>query len=223
MGITAHSIQLIEKALVHNPSIKSVIELGSQNLYTGNEVDPPFASTWYKARGIKYESIDMAGDNGAMRLDLSKPISLKKSFDLVTDFGTSEHVVRMQDYESVEFHSGYINSIYPKGEVKISDIETGFYNCMKNKHNLLAKGGICVSENPLTGSWPGHGYSYYTEEFYTELCRLMGYQLLEVGKDAAMGNTKDGWNVYCLYKKVTNSEFLSEAEFYDVKKFIFTK
>lgn len=218
MGITAYDIKLIEKAIEINTDIKTVCELGSQNLYLDNDPKPPFASTWYEARGIKYSCIDMAGDNGAIRFDLSHSIYIYnegfiREFDLVTDFGTAEHVVRVPEFQSVAFHDGHINSVYPKEQPTEQQISEGFYNCWANKHDLLRAGGLMINVNPKTGNWPGHGYTYLTRDFYKKLAELMEYEIILLDLHAAMGNTKSGWNVVCIIGKTTDKPFISFEEF----------
>lgn len=204
MGITLFSKFLIEKALTVNPNIKNVMEVGSQTDYTTNEIPPPFANKLYASLGIlDYTCIDLAGDNNALKLDLSNPL-LGKEYDLVTDFGTGEHIVQMKDYESVAFHDGHINSIYPKGEVTEENIRQGYYNGWLNKHNFCKIGGIIISENPMTGNWPLHCYSYIDSNFYHKLMKMIDYEIISVGIHAAMGNTKDGYNVFCVMKKLSD-------------------
>lgn len=215
MGITKFDVDLLSEVLRENPNITSVIELGSQNLYLNGEDKPPFASEWYINKGLKYSCIDLAGDNNAIQKDLSKELNLewqpgwKLKFDLVTDFGTSEHVVQMKSTTKVGFHDGYINSIYPDG---VENIDLGFYNCWLNKHNLLIEDGFMVNVNPKTGHWPGHGYNYYTEDFYKELCKVSGYEIVKLFEHAAMGNTIDGVNIVCVLRKIS-SVFPSFKEF----------
>lgn len=203
MGITLFSTTLLEKALSANPDIKTVMELGSQNLYIDNTIPPPFANIWYEERGIKYSCIDLAGDNGALKLDLANPI-MGMEYDLVTDYGTSEHFCQMKDYESVAFHDGHINSIYPKGEVTEENIRQGYYNGWLNKHNLLKIGGIMVSENPMAGNWPSHCYTWIDSNFYYKLMKMVDYEIISTGVHPALGNTKDGYNVFCVMKKLSD-------------------
>jgi hypothetical protein len=90
MGITSFSIELIEK---HKADSKNVCELGAQNLYDKDYgFNFPYADTYYKANGIEYTCIDLNGENGALKIDLEKPQKFTGVYDLVTDFGTSEHV-----------------------------------------------------------------------------------------------------------------------------------
>lgn len=207
MGITAFDIKILEKYIKEYKPV-NVIEFGSQNLYITSENTPPFSSAWYNEQGLYYKCIDLGGDNNADKKDLSKPISIGRQYDLVTDFGFSEHVVKMEDFTSVTY-GGNITSIYPKGEIKI---EEGYYNCWLNKHNLCKIGGLIISENPKTGNWPLHGYTYITQEFYKELAKIADYEILELGDHPAMGNDIDGWNIYCVLKK-TGDKFPSFEKF----------
>src|SRR5436190_16986560 len=93
MGVTSTSLKLIEKAFQITP-IKDVMELGSQNLY--DKEYPvgvqPYASEFYESKGIKYSCIDLNAENNALQIDLEKKVRIEQQFDLVTDFGTGEHV-----------------------------------------------------------------------------------------------------------------------------------
>ena len=182
MGITSFSTGLINRVLDNRNDIHAVIELGAQNLYDRDYPSgPPYADEFYTRRGLTYTCIDLSAENGAKVIDLSEPVAVSTQYDLVTDFGTSEHV-------------------------------KGIYNCWKTKHDLLRVGGVMISENPKVGNWPGHGYHYYTQDFYTALAEQAGYKIIEIGEHPAMGNVTDGWNIYCVMEKVEDKPFPSEAE-----------
>jgi len=72
-------------------------ELGNQSLrkdVLGIQVP---AKKFFTAMGMEHTSIDQNGKDGALPLDLCLPITrpdLLESFDLVTNFGTIEHVDR---------------------------------------------------------------------------------------------------------------------------------
>lgn len=183
MGITHFSVSLLDEVISSN-KIKTVCELGAQNLYI--QVGAPYANEYYERKGVEYFCIDVSKENGAMDYDLSKPLPIKKEFDLVTDFGTGEHVGRTKD---------------------------DLYQVLKNIHNLCKFQGIMIRENPKTGNWPGHGFHYMTKSFYKAFCKEQGYQLLKVGEHAAMGNTTDGWNVYAVMRKTDDKPFMSKAKF----------
>lgn len=210
MGITNFSISLLEKVIKEPRHVslqhyhpKSVIELGSQNLYTTNEANPPFADVWYKANGFtEYACIDLAGDNGAIKWDLSRPLPEFMDYDLVTDFGSSEHIVQMRGgWRKESFHDGHIHSIYPK---EIESIERGYYNCWLNKFNLCKMGGVIISENPKQKNWPEHGYTYVDFNTYWGLSRISGLYIVEIGEHPASGNAETGMNIWCIMKKVEN-------------------
>lgn len=210
MGITSFSVTLLEVA-IEAVRPQTVIELGSQNLYISNDPNPPFSSSWYKEKKFsEYDSIDLAGDNNSKQFDLSYPILINDKYDLVTDFGSSEHVVQMSGYTSVSFHDGYINSIYPSGE--IINIDMGYYNCWLNKFNLCKVGGAIVSENPKHGHWKNHGYSYIETGFYEKLISVSDLEIVKLGEHGAMGNWETGINVYSVLKK-TGEKFPTFEEF----------
>lgn len=192
MGITSFSIELLSKYITND--IKSVVELGAQNLYDksyGNRT--PYANEFYENLDIDYTCIDLNGENNALKIDLSQDHIVDGQFDLVTDFGTSEHVGTNGRHD--------INAIR---------------NCWATKHKLLKAGGLMINENPMTGNWPGHGFNYYTIEFYHRLADRQGYHILDIGVVAAMGNTTDGHNIYCVLKKIDVKPFMSVDEFVEL-------
>jgi hypothetical protein len=176
MGVTTHSDKLVQK---HKGSSTTMLELGSQNTYFDCE-PMGVAKDYYTNQGFEHHSIDANGEYGSLAKDLSQLHDLG-TYDLVTDFGTSEHV-------------------------------PDFYMCWLNKHNACKVGGLIISENPKVDNWHGHGYHYLTKEFYIELAKATGYELVEVGEHPAMGNVTDGWNVYGVLRKV-NDNFISRGKF----------
>jgi hypothetical protein len=213
MGIVPSDALLIESVLKSNPHIRTVCELGSQNLYLEPSDKPPFASGWYEARGLEYTCIDLAGDNNAVRLDLSVPLAFPgpvAKAALVTDFGTSEHVVTTDGVHRVAFHDDHIHSIYPTKQPTRDQILTGYYNCWLNKYNLLEVNGIMISVTPKTGNWPAHGYVYLTTAFYECLvaqCRSL--EAVAIDETPALGNTVDGWNVRAVLRKISGDPFMN--------------
>jgi hypothetical protein len=185
MGITDFSLLILNKYINEQ---KTVLELGAQNLYVESYPSAPYADKYYTAKGLEYTCIDLNKENNAMELDLSIKQNLDK-FDIVTDFGTSEHV-------------GIDGKHDPKA----------FYNCWLNKHNACKIGGLIISENPKTGNWIGHGFNYVTENFYRQLAQSNGYEILEIGEHPAMNNITDGWNIYCVLRK-TQEKFMTLTNF----------
>lgn len=91
MGYTNKSFEIINKILSEN-EILSVIELGAQNNFNQPYLPAPYVSEWYIWSGIDYTAIDLNGENDSKKWDLSNPIKTNRKYDMVTDFGTSEHV-----------------------------------------------------------------------------------------------------------------------------------
>ncbi|KKN67207.1 hypothetical protein LCGC14_0463800 [marine sediment metagenome] len=190
MGLTKYSYDLLMK---YAKTGDQMLELGNQTIYFGDDYGKP-AKPMFEKMGFEHISIDLNGEDGAFKLDLGKKWKLWKklcdisilfppsNFDIVTDFGTSEHVKNI-------------------------------YNCWFNKYNFCKTGGYIISENPKTGNWKGHGHWYCTEEFYRNLAKAQGYEIIELGEHPAMGNTTDGWNIYCVLKKIKSSSFITKAQF----------
>jgi hypothetical protein len=176
MGLTTHSNNLVQK---HKGNAKTMLELGSQNTYFDSE-PTGIAKQYYQSQGFDHVSVDLNAEYGSIAKDLSQLHDLG-TYDLVTDFGTSEHV-------------------------------PDFYMCWLNKHKACKIGGLIISENPKVNNWHGHGYHYVTMEFYSEFAKLAGYEILEIGEHAAMGNVTDGWNVYAVLQK-TKARFPSREVF----------
>ena len=182
MGVTTHSNNLVQK---HKGNAKTMLELGSQNTYFDSQA-MGVAKPYYQSQGFEHVSVDLNAEYGSIAKDLSQLHDLGQ-FDLVTDFGTSEHV-------------------------------PDFYMCWLNKHKACKIGGLIISENPKVDNWHGHGYHYVTKDFYIELAKVAGYEIVELGEHAAMGNVTDGWNVYCVLRK-TSEQFPTGVEFYSLPHF----
>lgn len=199
-----------EIVLRHIEGVKSVLDMGSANDYTYGVEYPPFISEWYKSIGIyNYACIDLAGDNNALKYDVSHPVDIGEKFDMLVNAGFSEHVVQMDGYVTVAFHDGHINSIYPK---EVTDARLGFYYCWKNMFSFVINGGIMIHVNPKSGYWEGHGYTYLTREFYVEICKISDLEYLELYEHGACGNWETGINIVCVLKKTGNT-FPSFEEF----------
>lgn len=189
MGVTRFSLDLIEEIL-QKRKIESVMDLGAQNNFAQPHLPAPYMREWWETRNVKYDSIDLNGECGAYVLDLSLPL-VGMEHDLVMDFGTGEHI------------SDDRNS-YGTGKFSLQH----FYQFWLNKFNLCKVGGLILSENPKTGNWPGHGFNYLTQEFYTKLCFEANLKFMYSGEHPAMNNHIDGWNIYSLVEK-KQDEFIS--------------
>jgi len=158
------------------------------------------AKKYFKSIGFSHVSIDLNGNDGALKYDLGRldqGLDQFNSFDVVANFGTSEHV-------------------------------KNHYECFVNIHNFCKKGGIFIHAVPQTGFWYRHGacYRWYTPEFFENLCKLCNYNMIEAG---VYGSPKfDYVKTYCIAQKpiLTNncdgrSNFISKDEFKALEKFVF--
>lgn len=102
---------------------------------------------WFGADAI---CIDRNGRDNALPLDLSEPVyrQLHGRFDLVTDFGTLEHVVADQQ------------------------------QAFRNVHELTKPGGVMVHCLPDPETKPRHGVWAYTVEWFQELAKRCRYDVL---------------------------------------------
>lgn len=101
MGATGKSIEVINDIRVKfNP--RTVCDLGAQNNYDQPKLPAPYMSEWWKQKGVKeYMSIDLSGENESKVWNLSEPLKTTKTFDLVMDLGTLEHIK--------DFYQGLVN------------------------------------------------------------------------------------------------------------------
>lgn len=194
MGCTQYDIDLLTNMIeAYKP--KSVIELGAQNNYAQPNLPAPYMREWWEAKGILYRSIDLSGECGAITEDLSQPMNTvladyeDRPFDFVTDLGTSEHI-------GIDGKFSW----------------EAIYNCWKTKFDLCKVGGYIISENPQSGSWPNHGFNYYTFKFYTQLMNVADLTTPLMDRVPAMGNRIDGWNVMTVMHKV-GPRFLTLEQF----------
>lgn len=102
MGIGLMALEFFNRSI--NRTIGSIngmrmAELGDQKLWKIIRIKEDGGRVWakelFEAQGCHHYSIDIHGRNGSHPLDLSEPIEDEfwhRNFDIVTNFGTSEHV-----------------------------------------------------------------------------------------------------------------------------------
>lgn len=225
MGITAFGVSLIDKAIEilkkqNSNSPLSVLELGAQQMYDKSYPDgsSPFADEYYFSKGFTYyASVDIGSNHGKnninhdlsmpfeiepfRRLSLTLPVPFGKA-NLVTDFGTSEHVgvgtiVSMGEYTVGE------EKPYVTERIEITK-EQALYNCLVRKLIWCDKTGVIISENPHTGHWRNpedhpNCHHWFTPEFYPLLCEYIPkLNMIEHGTHFAMDNHIDGKEVYSI-------------------------
>jgi SAM-dependent methyltransferase len=150
MGIRDYNFKFMMEAIrAHRlkiPGLK-MCELGNQSLAVKG-IRQRVAKEYFEARGVKHVSIDLNGEDGALKLDLCKPITgHKNKYDIVTNCGTIEHVDNQ-------------------------------YEGFKNIHNLCRVGGLMVHALPVNYYWNGHGLFQYYKEFFDKIAPLCSYDIL---------------------------------------------
>lgn len=174
-----------------------MLELGNQFLYVWSKPFPwyedrflnntptiPVAKPFFEGMGFTHTSVDINGKDGALPLDLSTPVT-------IGDGSTFDYITDFGTSEHV----------------------SSLWQCLENLHRHARVGTQFFHVNPLTGNWPGHGFWYRDEEFYEAYAKLTGYELLELKRDFACGNSTDGWNIWARLKKVQDTEFPSAFKF----------
>jgi len=144
-------------------------------------------------KGVKeHISIDMNGKDGALRIDLSKPINKwNKYFKMVTNYGTSEHV-------------------------------SDQYNVFRNIHNLTGIGGVMINVVPIQGGWANHCDFHYTLDFFRDLSNRNEYNDILFEERIISGKRKsqpilDRTVVCSIMVKNKDKDFIGEDSFYDIK------
>lgn len=167
-----------------------MMELGDQQMMTFHDIpEGSAAKSWFERMGVQHTSVDINGDLGAIKLDLSVPIERPEwllAFDIVTDYGTSEHVGKSL---------------------------TALYNCRANVHRWCRAGGLMLFSNPKTGHWPDHGFHCFTEKHYHDLAAACGYDAIRVFEHPTCGNTTTGYQISAVLLKRENAPFVSESEY----------
>jgi hypothetical protein len=94
MGVTPLALDVIRRHVTLQGL--RMMELGSQEIMGVPGIpDGTSAKDYFTALGVKHVSVDFNGARGAVVADLGKPAECEAwqgSFDIVTDFGTTEHV-----------------------------------------------------------------------------------------------------------------------------------
>jgi hypothetical protein len=138
MGILAEPAQMVMGLMLGNGF--SVCELGDQYVtYVSPRVLAPH---FYKSLGCaKYVSIDANG-RGTITADLNRPINGLGQFDLVTDFGTGEHVFNQaQVWKTVH------DLTKPKGYIAFDRPMQGYEgHCFYNTHECLFRDLAAANE-----------------------------------------------------------------------------
>ncbi len=151
-------------------------------------VDPVMVAKEYYLSVLNVQehiSLDISGKLGSLAINLDReiPTFLKDRFNLVTNYGTGEHVNNQ-------------------------------YSFFRNIHELCRINGIMIHALVPIGHWINHGRYYYNQDFTKQLAQLCGYELIDYFQSQKYVEKENTDLIMVAYKKVNDSPFISENEFY---------
>ena len=96
MGIRAHTIKLLEDARVHLGyeiwEGVTMCELGAQDLRRGGGLECEPSKDYFEKKGVLHTSLDIKPRHRCLIVDLSVPVNSVHEHDIVSNYGTSEHI-----------------------------------------------------------------------------------------------------------------------------------
>lgn len=151
MAITQNTLVKINNLILNKSiAIGKILEIGAQNLIGKFETDfindelklfdiqlsnEMYANNYYKHLGFEYYAIDYSGEDNCLKLDLNYeelPQEFKHQFDLVTNIGTTEHVLNQYNCFKVIHDATKVNVIMIHGLPMNCYFEHGFFNYQPN-------------------------------------------------------------------------------------------
>lgn len=186
MGVHVQTLDFFWETIGKDTSLKNVwlLELGNQAMRIDVKKAYGFktgkSKVYFLNLRCNHHSIDWNGLDGAIPLDMTKPIPILRflnAFDIITNFGCTEH------------YGG------------------NHWQAWKNIHDMGRVGCTYIHTVPLWGSHPGHGYYHYTLEFFEKLCKSNEYEVIDskIMQCAKRNHNRD--YVFSSYKKVYNMPF----------------
>jgi SAM-dependent methyltransferase len=174
-----------------------MLELGNQYLYVGHKPFPQYpdkfvnstmrhgvvAKLYWEQAGYRHVSLDVNGQDGALAYDLCLPFNLGEQFDVITDFGTSEHV----------------SDLY-------ACLENVWRHCKPG--GLLMHANPKPGNWPGHGNWY-RDEDFYRALVQVQ----PGTELVEVRAAPSLGNTTEGWLTYAVVRKNAAVPWMDRAAF----------
>jgi len=208
MGIHAFALDMLYESLkaVGITSLKGkwMLELGNQIIR--NDAKKKFglthlnAKSYFLSLGCNHHSIDLNGLDGAVPLDMTKPVPIEKylsRFDIITDFGCIEHICGVDNARrTTEPYRLY------------------HWQAWKNIHDMGKTGCVYIHMLPLTGSVPGHGAFHYTEDFCEKVEQANKYQRLKLIIHSTDPRTTKRDYIWWSYMKTEDEPFKPEKEIF---------
>lgn len=173
-------------------------ELGAQRIVkkTVSKVDEWYGFTYskefFESKEVEHISLDINNKWGSLYIDLSViQDKWHGYFDILTDYGTSEHV------------------------------KNGQYEVFANAHNFIREGGVMCHCTPVVGriqmGHPVRESVYYHEDFYEKLAKLNSYEIIdmEIMRDDR-ARKKQGGDLTCVLRKTQDNVFCTKKDFWEL-------
>jgi hypothetical protein len=128
-----------------------LIELGDQDLTPGDGQPRMKFRNTCRNQFKSWRTLDLWPTEGVEIFDLSIVSDEKDCADIITNYGTSEHV----------------------------EPEACQYNCWVNIHNFLRVGGTAIHALPLVGAWEDHCRYYCNLDFFRHF-NDYGYEIVDL-------------------------------------------
>ena len=197
MGVHTDTLDFFWETIGKDTSLKDkwMLELGDQYLRNdarrNYEIETNMSKVYFLNKECNHHSIDWNGLHGAVPIDMTKPIPIKRYinvFDIVTDFGCMEHIAGKEPH--------YINQ----------------WQAWKNIHDMGKVGCIYLHTVPLLYSYNWHGKFHYNLKFFEDLCEANNYKpiLSRVHRHDIRTDKRD--YVFSSYIKTENKSFVPDAE-----------
>lgn len=129
---------------------------GSSMLELGNKKNgAAIYKKHFESLGFRHVSVDMNGEDGALRMDLTKPLNLG-TFDVVSNIGTSEHVSKQEPCWRNMLEAMHVGSVLISTTPKIGHWQWhgDFYPTEEFYRQLAELNGLQIERLYETGEAP---------------------------------------------------------------------
>lgn len=94
------------------------------------------------------------------------------------------------------------------------------YECLCNVLKHCKEGTMIIHKNPKTGNFPGHGYHFFTLEFWAAYAQLCKLSIIEIYPHAIYHNITDGYECIAILKYTSESIIPSKDDFETIKNLV---